>query len=86
MNDFQAGAGMEGAEGPLGFFEDERVEFDGNAAGVEAEGFEEGGNGEVVGDLTGLAIYYNVHRKPDGEVGIEGRRVVFYSSVPQPSI
>lgn len=86
MNDFQAGARVQGAEGPLGLFDDQSVEFDGNAAGIEAEGFEEGQYGAGVGHLTRLAIDYNVHRKPDGDVGFEEAAGAFYSSIPQPSI
>ncbi len=56
MNDFQAGAGVEGADGPLGFFEDEGVELDGNVAGVEAEGVQEGQDGAAVGHVARLAI------------------------------
>jgi hypothetical protein len=72
MNDFQASAGMEGAGWPLGLFEYRGIEFDGDVAGVEAEGFQERQDGEILGHLTRLAIDYNVHRKNRTQVSESG--------------
>lgn len=66
MNDFQARAGVEGAERPLGFLEDEAVQLDGDAVGFQAERLEEILNGEVVRDVAGLAIDKDLH---DSECG-----------------
>jgi hypothetical protein len=61
MNNFQPGAGLEGAERPLGFFEDQGVQLYRDAAGIEAEGLQKLQHGEAVGDLAGFAIQYNPH-------------------------
>lgn len=62
MNDFQTGAGPEGAVRPLGFLQDLGVQLDGHAAGVQAEGFQQLEHGKAVSHLAGFAIHYNLHR------------------------
>ncbi len=61
MNDFQTGAGLERAVRPLGLFHDLGIQFDGDAAGVQAEGFQQLEHGDAVSHLAGFAIHYNPH-------------------------
>jgi hypothetical protein len=61
MNDFQAGAGLKRTEGPIRLFENQPVQLDGDAPGVQAEGGEEAQNGLAVGDLARLALEKDPH-------------------------
>jgi hypothetical protein len=62
MNDFEPGAGLKGAAGPLGPLQDLPIHLDGDLPGVKAERLDEPQDGLTVGDVALLAIQENPHR------------------------
>ncbi len=61
MNDFQAGAGLKRTPGPLGLLENQPVQLDGHAPGVQAEGVQEAQNRLTIGDLARFALEEDPH-------------------------
>jgi len=61
MNDFQARTGLERTHRPLGFLQDQAVEFDSDAAGVQAQRLQQPQNRLAVGDLARFALDKDPH-------------------------